>query len=205
MGFYSEVLLPRGMEYCMSMPFLEKYRKEVLSGVVGRVLEIGFGTGLNLPHYPSSICEIVTVDVNSGMNAIAAKRIEESPISVDHRVLNGDRLPMEDESFDCVVSSWTLCSIANIDQALGEIRRVLKPGGQLLFIEHGLSDDPKVQKWQNRLTPIQKIISGGCHLNRNIKDLIEGQNLKIESMKNFYLEKTLSCMGYIYQGIAVKL
>ena len=204
MGFYNEVLLPRGIDFCMSFPFLEKYRKEVLSGVVGSVLEIGFGSGLNLPHYPPSICEITAVDVNPGMNSLARKRIERSPITVDQHTLNGEQLPMEDESFDCVVSAWTLCSIANVDQALAEIKRVLKPGGQLLFIEHGWSEDPKVQRWQNWLTPMQKIIFGGCHFNRDIKGLIEKQEFHIDSLKNFYLENTLGCIGYTYQGTAIK-
>ncbi len=204
MGFYSRVLFPRGCDFVMSMPMLAKYRKEVLADVAGNVLEIGFGTGLNLAHYPASISEIVTVDVNAGMNAMALKRIEQSPIHVHNLTLNGEKLPMEDESFDSVVSSWTLCSIKNVDQAMREIYRVLKPGGRLFFIEHGLSDEPKIQRWQNRLTPLQKILGDGCHINRDIKAIIEKPNLRIEKLDTFYMENSPKCLGFTYQGSAVK-
>ncbi len=204
MGFYSRVLFPRGCDLIMSMPMLAKYRKEVLADVTGRVLEIGFGTGLNLAHYPASISEIATVDVNPGMNSIARKRIEQSPVTVDCRTLSGEKLPMEDETFDSVVTTWTLCSIKNVDQALREIRRVLRPGGRLFFIEHGLSNDPKVQQWQNLLTPLQKILADGCHVNRNIKAIIEKPSLRIEGLNRFYMENTLKCIGYTYQGTAMK-
>jgi ubiquinone/menaquinone biosynthesis C-methylase UbiE len=188
----------------MSLPHLAKYRKEVLEGVSGNVLEIGFGTGLNLPHYPDSIKKITTVDVNAGMNTLAQKRIDQSSIVVENLTLNGENLPMEDEFFDSVVSTWTMCSIQNIEQAMKEIQRVLKPGGRLFFIEHGLSDDKKVQSWQNCLNPIQKIWADGCHLNRNIQEIVERPNLCIEKLDKFYMEKSPRCLGYSYQGSAVK-
>lgn len=204
MGFYSRVLFPRGCDFLMSMPHLAQHRKEVLEGVSGNILEIGFGTGLNLAHYPASIKKIITVDVNPGMNALAQKRIDQSSIEVENLNLNGENLPMEDESFDSVVSTWTMCSIKNIDQALCEIYRVLKPGGRLFFIEHGLSDDPNVQKWQNRLNPLQKIFGDGCHINRKINNIIDKPNMIIERLQQFYMAKSPKCLGYTYKGSAIK-
>ena len=170
----------------------------------GEVLEIGFGTGINLSYYPEHLQQLVTVDANPGMNALAQKRLESSNIRVDNRVLNGENLPMADNTFDCVVSTWTLCSIANVEQALKEIYRVLKPGGRFFFIEHGLSDDPKVQVWQNRLNPINKAIAVGCNLNRNIKELVEAQ-FKNVTVEQFYAPKSPKIGGYMYKGIASKV
>ena len=204
MGFYSRVLFPRGCDWLMSMPMLAAYRKKVLADVAGKVLEIGFGTGLNLPHYPASIAEITAVDVNPGMNSLAKKRIRQSPITVNNLLLNGEDLPMDEASFDSVVSAWTLCSIKNVDQALREIHRVLNPGGRFFFIEHGLSDDPNVQRWQNRLNPLQKILGDGCHINRDMKAIIIKPDLRIEKLEEFYMDNNPKCLGYTYQGIAVK-
>jgi ubiquinone/menaquinone biosynthesis C-methylase UbiE len=204
MGFYSKVLFPRGCDFLMSMPVLAKHRKDVLEEVSGNILEIGFGTGLNLAHYPASIKKITTVDVNEGMNAFAQKRIDQSSIEVENLTLNGENLPMEDESFDSIVSTWTMCSIQNIDQAMREIHRVLKPGGRLFFIEHGLSDDKNVQKWQNCLNPLQKIWANGCHMNRKINEIIEKPKIRIEKLDRFYMDKSPKCLGYSYKGSAVK-
>ena len=203
MGFYSNFILPQAMDWVMSNPLLSQYRQEVLAEVSGKVLEIGFGTGLNLPHYPQNIQKLTTIDANSGMNKLAQKRIQVSKIRVDSRILNGENLPMPDNSFDSVVSTWTLCSIARVDQALEEIYRVLKPGGKFFFIEHGLSNEPKVQVWQNRLTPLQKIIGDGCHLNRNIKQIVEKQfnNITLEEFDAPNLPKII---GFMYKGVAIK-
>ena len=188
----------------MSMPALAKHRKDVLEEVSGNILEIGFGTGLNLAHYPSAIKKITTVDVNAGMNILAQKRINQSSIEVENLTLNGENLPMGDESFDSVVSTWTMCSIKNIDQAMREIHRVLRPGGRFFFIEHGLSDDKKVQKWQNRLNPLQKMWADGCHMNRKINEIIEKSKIRVEKLDRFYMEKSPKCLGYFYKGSAVK-
>jgi len=203
MGFYSQVIAPRLLDWGMSDPSLALYRREVLSDVQGEVLEIGFGTGINLSYYPEHLQQLVTVDANPGMNALAQKRIESSNIRVDNRVLNGENLPMADNTFDSVVSTWTLCSIANVEQALKEIYRVLKPEGRFFFIEHGLSDDPKVQVWQNRLNPINKAIAVGCNLNRNIKELVEAQ-FKNVTVEQFYTPKSPKISGYMYKGVASK-
>ncbi|WP_242026844.1 class I SAM-dependent methyltransferase [Phormidium tenue] len=187
----------------MADSILGSYRREVLADVSGDVLEIGFGTGLNLPYYPDPVRQIVTVDPNPGVHRLAQQRIDASPITVDHRMLSGEALPMADHSFDSVVSTFTLCSIPNIEQALAEIYRVLRPGGRFFFVEHGLSDEPSVQVWQHRLTPLQKRIAGGCHFDRDMGQLIEQQFDQVE-LKAAYAQKVPKFAGYFYRGVAVK-
>lgn len=187
----------------MSSPYLAEHRKDLLAHVEGEVLEIGFGTGLNLSYYPDSLKKLVTVDPNLGSNKLAQKRIENANIQVDNHVLSGENLPMAAATFDTVVSTWTLCSIDKIEQALAEIYRVLKPGGKFVFIEHGLSSEPKIQTWQNRLNPLQKVIGDGCNLNRNIKAIVEQQFDHLE-VEEWYLEEEPKVLGYTYKGIATK-
>lgn len=203
MRFYSQVIFPRLLDWSLSDPVLAKYRQELLANVTGEVLEIGFGTGLNLLYYPSGIRKITTVDVNPGMNALANKRISDSEITVEQLLLSSENLPMADNTFDSVVSTWTLCSIANVQQALKEIYRVLKPGGRFFFVEHGLSDKPNVQVWQHRLTPIQKVIADGCHLNRDIQKLVE-QHFDCLELKQFTPENFPDLVAHLYQGVATK-
>ncbi|MBD1863577.1 MULTISPECIES: class I SAM-dependent methyltransferase [Trichocoleus] len=204
MRFYSQVIFPRLLDWGMSHPALAQYRQELLAEVEGEVLEIGFGTGLNLQYYPCQIQKITTVDVNPGVSALAQKRIQSTAIAVDHRLLNGENLPMADNTFDSVVSTWTLCSIAKVDQALQEIHRVLKPSGKFFFVEHGLSEDPQVQVWQNRLTPLQKVIGDGCHLNRQIQQLVEANHFEILKLDKFYVTTLPKIGGYMYKGVAIK-
>lgn len=203
MGFYSRRILPYLLDWAMSDQNLVKYRQEVLADVQGEVLEIGFGTGLNLSYYPENIHNILAIDANPGVNALAQKRLQASSIIVDYRVLNGENLPMADKTFDSVVSTWTLCSIANVEQALKEIYRVLKPGGRFFFVEHGLSNQPQIQVWQNRLTPLQKIIADGCHFNRNIRQLVENQ-FDTVTLEEFYADEIPKIAGYLYKGVATK-
>ncbi|HEY9663140.1 MAG TPA: class I SAM-dependent methyltransferase [Allocoleopsis sp.] len=203
MRFYSRVLLPRLLDWVMSDALFTQYRQQVLATVEGEVLEIGFGTGLNLAHYPASICQITTVDPNPGMQAIAKKRIRASAIDVNYQVLNSESLPMPDHTFDSVVSTWTLCSIANVEQALREIYRVLKPNGKFFFIEHGLSSKPEIQVWQHRLTPLQKLIADGCHLDRNIQALVEQQFDRVE-LRRFTPDNMPELTTHFYRGIATK-
>ncbi|HEY9804026.1 MAG TPA: class I SAM-dependent methyltransferase [Leptolyngbyaceae cyanobacterium] len=203
MGIYSQIIFPRLLDWSLSDPLLAKYRQELLQQVTGEVLEIGFGTGLNLAYYPDHIHKITTIDVNPGMNALAQKRIDASGIIVEQLLLSGENLPMADNTFDSVVSTWTLCSIANVEQAIKEVYRVLKPSGKFFFLEHGLSDKPNVQIWQNRLTPMQKVIGDGCHLNRNIQKLIE-QSFDDIKIKRFTPEKLPDLMAHMYMGCATK-
>lgn len=203
MNLYSRYLLPRLLDWSMSGDTMARYRRQVLSQVRGETLEIGFGTGLNLLYYPEHIRHLTTVDVNPGMNAIAQKRLQQSNITVNHQVLSGENLPMPDNTFDSVVSTWTLCSITNVQQALQEIHRVLKPGGRFCFVEHGLSRNLKTQVWQHRLTPIQKVIGDGCHLDRDMRQLVKDQfpEAEIEESK---VEELPEVVGYFYQGVAHK-
>ncbi|MGV2830535.1 class I SAM-dependent methyltransferase [Myxosarcina sp. GI1(2024)] len=203
MGFYSKNILPYLLDWSLSDSNLALHRREILADVTGEVLEIGFGTGLNLAYYPENIKNIVTVDVNPGMNKLAKKRIQSSSMTVDFQILDGENLPMTDKTFDSVVSTFTLCSIANVERALAEIYRVLKPGGKFFFVEHGLSNEPAIQVWQNRLTPIQKAIADGCHLNRNIEQLIAARFDTVD-LTELYAKNLPKISAYLYRGIARK-
>jgi ubiquinone/menaquinone biosynthesis C-methylase UbiE len=202
--FYEEVLFPWGMDRMMDKPHLAEIRKRVLSRARGRVLEIGLGAGLNLPHYPDSVRQITTIDSNPGMRKRVAKRIEASGMDIDFQVLNGETLPFDDESFDTVTCTWTLCSIVGVGKALGQIRRVLKPGGEFLFVEHGLSDEPKIQKWQRRLNGLQMAFACGCRLDRNMREIVGAADFEMIELKEYYTEKDPKTHGYMYEGVARK-
>ncbi len=203
MNLYTRYLLPQLMDWSLSDADLARVRQDLLATVDGAILEIGFGSGLNLAHYPNHIRNITAIDANPGMSALAQKRIQAANIVVDHRVLNGEQLPMLDRSFDCVVSTLTLCSIANVQQALNEVYRVLKPNGRFFFLEHGLSPNLRTQKWQHRLTPVQKIIADGCHLDRDIRSLI-AQRFDSVEIKQFEMANYPAVLAAFYQGIALK-
>ena len=203
-GFYSRHIFPRLCDFSLDRPLVAKHRRELLSGASGEVLEIGFGTGLNLPHYPKHVRRITTVDPNPGMHRKAEKRIEQTGIEVDQRLLSSEEIPFPDETFDTVVSTFTMCSIQHVDRAVGEVHRVLKTGGRFLFLEHGLSPEPSVQKWQRRLNGLERLLADNCHLDRNIRGLIEQQPFQSVKLAEFYLEKTPKTHGYIYRGEAKK-
>lgn len=204
MGFYSEVLFPWGMNLTMSGDTFKQQRQAILQSVDGKILEIGFGSGLNLPHYPDSVKELVSVDPNVGMGRYTQKQIAASNIVVDRQVLSGESLPMPEESFDTVVSTWTLCSIKDIEKALFEVKRVLKPGGRFIFLEHGLSPDEKIGRWQHRLNGLQKVIGDGCHLNRDMRKLVGDTGFSQLEVENYYFPKAPKFLGYMYRGIAIK-
>jgi ubiquinone/menaquinone biosynthesis C-methylase UbiE len=176
----------------------------LLAHASGNLLEIGFGTGLNLPYYPPHVRKLTTVDPNAGMYRRARRRIKQTGIEVDRRVLGGERLPFEDGTFDCIVSTFTLCSIEEVAPALREVYRVLKAGGKFLFLEHGLSPELNVRKWQHRLNWLQRWLAGGCHLDRDMRALISAQPFASVQMDEFYIEKTPRTHGYLYRGIATK-
>ncbi|MDH3974141.1 MAG: class I SAM-dependent methyltransferase [Deltaproteobacteria bacterium] len=204
MGFYSRILFPLAYDSLVSSPMKDKARRALLSGVKGEILEIGFGTGLNLPNYPSHVKKVTAVDRNASMNARAEKRIKGASIIVDSYVLNAESLPMKNDTFDSVVTTYTLCTINNIDSALTEVYRVLKPGGRFFFLEHGLSNDPKIQKWQYRLNPIQSFFVDGCRLTRNIRHLIEQADFNLLELDEYYIDDDSKVHGYTYQGVAEK-
>ena len=188
----------------MRQPFLAPYRRDLLATVAGDILEIGFGTGLNLPFYPPQVRKITTVDPNIGMHAKAKKRIAQSGIEVDRQTLACERLPFAEETFDCVVSTWTLCSINDVQQAMREVYRVLRPGGRFLFLEHGLSPEPEVQKWQHRLSPLSMRLAGGCRLDRDIKRIVAAEPFASVRVEEFYAGKFPKTHGYMFRGTGTK-
>ena len=204
MGLYSKFIFPRFYDRVADKPHWIKYRKQQLSRAEGEVLEIGVGTGLNLPHYPKHVRKITTVDPNLGMNKRLQRRIEELDIEVDKRIIRSEKLPFDDATFHCVVSTMTLCSIPDVEQAMNELFRVLRPGGRLLFLEHGLSPDQRVSKWQRRLNWLQGKIADGCRLDLDVRGLLASQPFEFVEMDNFYMEKTPRTHGYMYRGMAVK-
>jgi ubiquinone/menaquinone biosynthesis C-methylase UbiE len=204
MSFFSQVIVPRLCDFLLNKSLLARHRRELLAGAYGDVVEIGFGTGLNLPYYPERVHKLTAVDPNSGMHRLAQKRIKQRGIEVDQQVLGGERLPFEDGRFDCAVSTFTLCSIGDVAQALREVYRVLKSGGKFLFLEHGLSPEPGVQKWQRRLNWLQVRLANGCHLDRNVKALVATQPFASVEVEEFYLERTPRTHGYLYRGTAMK-
>jgi ubiquinone/menaquinone biosynthesis C-methylase UbiE len=179
-------------------------RSDALQQAEGEILEIGFGTGLNLKHYPERVRRITTVDPNPGMAKRALARVKESGIEVDQRLLSGEALPFADDAFDCVVSTWTLCSISDPAKAVGEICRVMKPGGRFIFLEHGLSDRPTVQGWQRRLNPIQRLVGDGCRLDVDIEAIVRGNPFAEVQLERFVMDRVPPTHGTMYRGIGVK-
>ncbi len=204
MGFFSKFIFPRLCNLMLNTPIVAKHRRDLLSQARGKVLEIGFGTGLNLPCYPETIRRLTTVDPNAGMHSLARKRVKQTGIEVDQKLLSSEKLPFDNDTFDTVVSTFTLCSIAQVEQALAEVCRVLKPGGQFLFLEHGLSPDANVQKWQHRLNWLEMRIADGCRLDRNIRGIVSSQPFTSARIDEFYLEKSPKTHGYMYRGFATK-
>jgi SAM-dependent methyltransferase len=202
-GFFAQQIFPRLCDLFLNKSLLARHRRDLLAGAYGNVLEIGFGTGLNLPHYPESVLHITAVDPNPGMHRLAQKRVRKSRIEVDQYVLSSEKLPFENGRFDCAVSTFTLCSIENVAQALREVHRVLKTGSRFLFLEHGLSRESNIQKWQGRLNRLQMCLANGCHLDRNMKQLVVAQGFASVEVKEFYLEGTPRVYGYLYKGMVV--
>jgi len=186
MGFYSDQVLPRIVSGVGGMKTTYPLRERVCDGLEGEVVEIGFGSGVNVPFYPDSVRRVAAVEPADVGWKLAAKRLRASSIPVERSGLDGQSLPFEDASFDTALSTWTMCTIPDIEQALAELRRVLKPGGTLHFVEHGLAPDERVRRWQHRLEPVQKRLFGGCHLTREIPDLLRDAGFEIAQLDVFY-------------------
>ncbi|MGH9799206.1 MAG: class I SAM-dependent methyltransferase, partial [Blastocatellia bacterium] len=203
MGIYAKYIFPRFLDWSLGNPQMGKYRRRALEPATGETLEIGFGTGLNLPHYPVSVTKLTVIDSENMLTKRVDRRIAECPLTVIKMQLDAQgRLPFEDHSFDSVVTTLTLCSIENTEPALAEIRRVLKPGGKFIFWEHGRSDDPAVARRQDRFNPLQRIIGVGCNMNRKIDDLISESGFEITKLDRFLLPKTPRLLAEMYRGIA---
>jgi ubiquinone/menaquinone biosynthesis C-methylase UbiE len=193
--------LPHVINLAMRNRALLPYRRRVISGSRGRVLEIGIGSGLNLPFYPSDVTEIVGLEPAPRLVSMARRAASRSHVPTTLIQGNAEAIPLDDRSIDTVVITWTLCSIPEAVTALGEMRRVPKADGQLLFIEHGQAPEPRVREWQDRLTPVWKRIGGGCHLNRPIPSLIEGAGFGIARLETGYMQGPRP-MSFIYEGRA---
>ncbi len=204
MGFYSRYIFPRIMDMALSREDHTELRVKLLAEVEGEIMELGLGSGLNLPCYPSAVTKLAAIEPNPGMQPLAKSRTASSDITVMYHRLSGDTLPVEDSSFDCVVSTWTLCSIDNISRAIKEVHRTLKPGGKFFFLEHGLSDDPSVAASQRRWNPVTRRLLGGCNINRDIKSIVKSGGLQIATLDRYMLQSTFKIMGNMYQGVAVK-
>ena len=202
MGIYERQVVPRFINVFMGTKGFAKLRRRTVGALEGEVLEVGFGSGLNVPHYPATVTKVYAVDPSEVGRRLAAKRVASSPIPIESVGLDGEHLPLPDDCVDAALMTWTLCTIPRPGQALREIRRVLRPGGRLHFIEHGHAPDPKVQRWQRRLNPVQRRIAGGCHLDRRIDDLIADAGFEIDQLKTFYVAGPKS-MSYMYAGQAV--
>jgi ubiquinone/menaquinone biosynthesis C-methylase UbiE len=178
-------------------------RRSALAAARGETLEVGFGTGLNLPHYPETVTRLIVIDSESMLQRRVERRIAESSIPVIMLQLDASgRMPFDDRRFDTIVTTMTLCSIADVAPALSEIARVIKPGGQFVFLEHGRSDDISIARRQDRFNPIQRIIAAGCNINRPIDHLIKSAGFEIMSLDRFLMPKAPRIMAEMYSGVA---
>lgn len=205
MGLYAKYLLPRIIDLAMKNKETARLRAAWIPQARGTVLEVGIGSGLNLPFYPPEVHHVVGVDPSLELQRMASKRVAASPIKVEFLAQSAeDRLPLEDASIDTVVMAWTLCSIPSAATALQQLKRVLKAEGRLIFVEHGRAPERKVAAWQDRLTPVWKYATGGCHLNRKVDQLIAEAGFRILELTTSYLPGPRP-MTYTYQGIAQPL
>ncbi len=199
---YNNHILPHLINLSMRNRELIPYRERLLSHAQGRVLEIGIGSGLNLPFYGSRVDQIIGLEPSTRLIAMAQRSADRSRVPVTLIAGSAETIPFAEDSIDTVVTTWTLCSIPNALGALQEMRRVLRAAGQLLFVEHGLAPEKDVQKWQHRLTPVWKRIGGGCHLNRPIRTLVERAGFSVDRLDTGYA-KGPRPMTFFYEGCAI--
>lgn len=201
MNFYERHVLPVMIDAICGMPTFERQREWLVPQAAGRVLEIGIGTGRNIPHYNAAQVQCLC-GVDPGLHPKAIRRARARGMSITEMPLSAETIPVESASFDSVVCTFSLCTIPDPEAALSEMRRVLVPGGKMLFAEHGTAPDASVRRWQDRITPYWKVIGGGCHLNRRIPTLIEKSGFRIEGLKAGY-EPGPRVLTYLYSGAAV--
>lgn len=205
MGIYSSHIFPRLLDWSLGNAMIERQRREALAPLHGHVLEIGFGTGLNLSCFPEAVTELTAIDNERMLQKRVAKRIGEIRMPVRQLTLDaGGKLPFGDCEFDGVVTTFTLCSIPDVGSALSEIGRLLKKDGQYVFLEHGRSDDPHVAKRQDLFNPLQKLIGRGCNMNRPIDRLIKASGLEIKKLERYSMPDTPRVLGEMYRGVARK-
>lgn len=202
-GFYGDQVVPRIMNVACGMATNDKLRRRVCAGLRGEVIEIGFGSGLNVPFYPPQVSRVDAVEPADVGWKLAGRRLAATTIPVQRSGLDGQTLPFADNSYDAALSTWTLCTIPDVGAALTEVRRVLKPGAALHFVEHGLAPDERVQRWQHRLQPLQKRVAGGCHLTRPITELLTIAGFTINELDIFYDKDAPRSVGALSLGTAV--
>ena len=202
MGLYENWVLPRLTDLVLNTPKHEELRGCTTECLSGEVLELGFGSGLNVPHYPSEVTKIWAVEPSAVSFKRAEERIQQSDIPVEMAAPSGERIPLTTDSIDSALSTWTLCTIPDLTQALAEVRRVLKPGHKFCFLEHGLSDEAGLANWQHRLNWLERRMGGGCNLNRRIDQHLVDAGFELHSLKRFQLRKGLSVMNSVYMGVA---
>lgn len=201
MGFYQDKILPWLINQAMSQPALAAYRNRIVRGASGRVLEIGIGSGLNLPFYGTEVERIVGLDPSPKLLQMARAAARDRALPLELIEGSAQAIPLDDRSIDTVVTTWTLCSVPEARRALQDMRRVLKPGGRLLFVEHGRAPEPRVQWWQDHLTPAWRHFAGGCHLNRAISELIPSAGFRIEQLETGYMPGPKP-LAFMYEGSA---
>lgn len=202
MGFYDRWILPRFLNLMMSNKYTTAERRKALAGVSGTVLEVGFGSGLNLPWYSPGVRRLVAVDPSREGAKLARSRIAEVSFPVEFVAMGAENIDAPDHSFDCVVSTFTLCTIPGPVAALRQMRRVLKPGGKLFIAEHGLTQDADVQRWQDRMNKVHNVLCGGCNTNRDILRLVADAGFEFDSVEQYYLEGVPKYAGFMTRGIA---
>jgi ubiquinone/menaquinone biosynthesis C-methylase UbiE len=203
MGFYERWIVPRLLDLAMRNRLLDHYRQQTIVSARGLVLEVGVGSGVNLPLYSRAVTRVIGLDPSPELLRLASKRAGDLVIPVSLLRASAEDLPLADAVFDTIVMTWTLCSIPNPIAALTGMRRVLKPGGQLFFVEHGLSPEIRTARWQHQLTPYWKRISGGCHLDRKTDDLIRAAGFQIRAVETGYMTGPKP-WTFMYQGSATR-
>src|ERR1700722_11329388 len=203
MGFYGEQVLPRIINKACGTKTVEPLRRRVCAGLAGDVVELGFGSGHNVPFYPAAVTRVTAVEPSDVGWRLAAERVKASSVPVRRSGLDGQSLPFPDDGFDAALSTWTLCTIPDAAAALREVRRVLRPGGTLHFLEHGLAPDERVRRWQRRLEPVQYRLFGGCHLTRRIVDLLTDAGFTLREGDVFYEQGAPKFAGADSLGTAV--
>ena len=205
MGLYDRYVLPRLIDLGCGQEPISKQRQKVVPKAEGRVLEVGMGSGLNLSHYDPARVEFVWgLEPSQGMRVRAQQRVARAPFEVKWLDLPGEEIPLEDDSADTVLLTYTLCTIPDFEKALAQMRRVLKPSGRLLFSEHGAAPDADVRKWQDRINPVWKKLAGGCNINREIPTALEQAGFKIHELDTMYLPKTPKIAAFQYWGYATQ-